>query len=383
METNSDKKEKVKDKENSLIIKHENKSYLSLGCCHVNIGLIFTYLYILSASGLNVINRILFRNYKFTFNFTYSFIQQLISLFLFILIGSRNEFFKKNVGNLNFEEFSKFKCYYISFALIFICNTLIGFYGMQLVNNVPMFLSLRKLTTVMLFILDIFYDKKKISLITMVCIFLMSGGSILIGLDTFTNDYTGYIIVFINNILSITYSKLTEVFKKHTGVSNLKLLVFNTFLAIPMLIVGAFICGEPKEVYLYCIGEHHNTIIHGTIYGLILYLSISCIFCAILSSSFFLSNEKTSSLMTSLIVNTKTVFISIFLHLFDKKRNKLTPLILIGLIMTTFGAIFINAESLCNNLKFNLKKKNKTDINSDETELIDVKDDSQEKNEKN
>ena len=150
-----------------------------------------------------------------------------------------------------------------------------------------------------------------------------------------------------------------------------------------MLIVGAFICGEPKEVYLYCIGEHHNTIIHGTIYGLILYLSISCIFCAILSSSFFLSNEKTSSLMTSLIVNTKTVFISIFLHLFDKKRNKLTPLILIGLIMTTFGAIFINAESLCNNLKFNLKKKNKADKNTDETELIDIKDDSQEKNEKN
>ena len=237
METKSDKKEE--DKENSIIIEHENKSYLSLGCCHINIGLIFTYLYILSASGLNVINRIIFRNYKFTFNFTYSFLQQLISLFLFIVIGSNNEIFKKNVGKLNFVEFSKFKCYYISFALIFICNTLIGFYGMQLVNNVSMFLSLRKLTTVMLFILDLFYDRKKISIITMLCIFLMTGGSILIGLETFTNDYTGYIIVFINNIITITYSKLTEVFKKHTGVSNLKLLVFNTFLAIPMLIIGS------------------------------------------------------------------------------------------------------------------------------------------------
>ena len=51
--------------------------------------------------------------------------------------------------------------------------------------------------------------------------------------------------------------------------------------------------------------------------------------------------------------------------------------------MTTFGAIFINAESLCNNLVFNLKKENKTDKNSDETELIDVKDVSQENKEKN
>ena len=46
----------------------------------------------------------------------------------------------------------------------------------------------------------------------------MSGGSILVGLDTFTNDYTGYIIVFVNNLITITYSKLTEVFRKHTGV---------------------------------------------------------------------------------------------------------------------------------------------------------------------
>ena len=84
--------------------------------------------------------------------------------------------------------------------------------------------------------------------------------------------------------------------------------------------------------------------------------------------------------MTNLIVNTKTVFISIFLHIYDRKRNKLSTLIFTGLIMTTFGAIFINAESLCNNLIFNLKKekqKNKeSEKKPEETELIDVKDES-------
>ena len=377
---------KEKNKGSSLIEKHDNKTFLNIGCCHINIGLIITYLYILSASGLNVINRVIFRNYKFTFNFTYSFLQQLVSLFLFTVIGSHNEYFKKNVGEINLTEFSKFKCYYISFALIFISNTIIGFYGMQLVNNVSMFLSLRKLTTVMLYILDLFYDKKKVSCITLLCIFLMAGGSLLIGFDTFTNDYSGYIIVFINNTITITYSKLTEVFRKHTGVSNLKLLVFNTYLAIPLLIILVIIAEEPKKVYSYFIREDKSIIIHGTFYGLAFYLIISCIFCVILSSSFFLSNEKNSSLMTNLIVNTKTVFISVLLYIFDSKRNKLSPLIITGLIMTTFGAIFINAESLCKNLIFNLKKekqKNKKEKKPEETELIDVKDESLENNKKN
>ena len=370
--------EKEKKKEDkALITTHDDKTYLNIGCCHIHVGLIFTYLYILSASGLNIINRIIFLNYRFTFNFTYSFLQQLVSLFLFVVVGKRNEKFNKNVGNLNFEEFYKFKCYYISFALIFICNTLIGFYGMQLVNNVSMFLSLRKLTTIMLFIVDLFDDKRKISVITTICIFLMSGGSILVGLDTFTNDYTGYIVVLINNIITITYSKLTEVFKRHTNVSNLKLLVYNTYLAIPMLIGGAIYCGEHKKVYNYFTSDKGISEFNGNIYHLIFYLTISCIFCAILSSSFFLSNEKTSSLMTNLIVNTKTVFISIFLYIYDKEKNKLTPLILTGLIMTTFGAIFINAESLFESLVFNLRNrnnKNGKEKKSEETELIEVKD---------
>ena len=251
MKAENSKEKEEEEKSMCLIIKHDDNTFLNLGCCHINIGLIFTYLYIISASGLNIINRIIFNDYKFTFNFTYGFIQQLVSLFLFLIIGTRSETFKKSVGDLGFSEFSKFECYYISFAIIFIINTLIGFYGMQLVNNVAMFLSLRKLTTCMLFFIDLFYDKRKLSWITILSIFLMSGGSILVGFDTFTKDYTGYIVVIINNIITITYSKLTEVFKKHTGVSNLKLLVYNTYLSIPILMIGAFFFGEHQKVYKY------------------------------------------------------------------------------------------------------------------------------------
>jgi hypothetical protein len=298
---------------------------------------------------LNVVNRILFQNYKFLFNFTLIFLQQFVSLILFRL-GTNNKNFKNKVGELSFEDFKKYKFYYLSFSLIFIANTFFNFYGNQLVKNISMFLSLKKLTLVMLFFIDFFYGKKKLSCITITCIFLVTGGSILVGIDSFSNDYFGYIVVFFNNVTAISYSKFTEVFRKHTGITNLKLLVYNNYLAMPILTIAIISTGEAKRLYIYFTCENNGS--EGTYYGLMLFLFISCLFCAILTSSFFISNEKNSSLMTNLLTNTKTIFTSVTLYLFDKAKNKLSIPIFIGLIMSTLGAIFINAESLFNNLSF-------------------------------
>ena len=371
-ETKEENKEET-DEENCLIIERDKKTFLNLIWCELNIGLAFTYLYIFSAAMLNVVNRILFQNYKFLFNFTLIFLQQLTSLILFTL-GTNNKNFKSKVGELSFEDFKKYKYYYISFSLIFIANTFFNFYGNQLVKNISMFLSLKKLTLVMLFFIDYFYGKKKLSCITITCIFLVAGGSILVGMDSFSNDYFGYVVVFFNNVTAISYSKFTEVFRKHTGVSNLKLLVYNNYLAVPILITAIICTGEAQRLYIYFTCEDNGS--EGTYYGLALFLFISCLFCAILTSSFFISNEKTSSLLTNLLTNTKTIFTSVTLYLFDKAKNKLSIPIFIGLLMSTLGAIFINAESLFYNLSFKKGKDKKeekgNDKNPEETELIDV-----------
>jgi hypothetical protein len=378
-EKNQEEDEKIE--EGCLIINRGNKTFLNLIWCELNIGLAFTYLYIFSAAMLNVVNRILFQNYKFLFNFTLIFLQQLTSLIIFTL-GLSNENFKNKLGELSIQDFSKYKCYYISFSIIFIANTFFNFYGNQLVKNISMFLSLKKLTLVMLFFIDFFYGKKKLSCITITCIFLITGGSILVGMDSFSNDYFGYIVVFFNNVTAISYSKYTEVFKKHTKVSNLKLLVYNNYLNIPILILCIFLSGEAKRLYIYFTCENNGS--EGTLYGLAMYVSISCIFCAILTASFFISNEKNSSLLTNLLTNTKTIFTSVTLYLFDKAKNKLSIPIFVGLAMGTLGAIFINAESLFYNLSLKRNKKENKEAektkNSKETELIDVED--KENNEK-
>ena len=197
----------VKNKENEdeeaeegcLIISRGDKTFLNLIWCELNIGLAFTYLYIFSAAMLNVVNRILFQNYKFLFNFTLIFLQQLTSLIIFTL-GTSNKNFGKKLGELSFKDFMKYKYYYISFSIIFIANVFFNFYGNQLVKNISMFLSLKKLVLVMLFFIDFFYGKKKLSCITISCIFLITGGSILVGMDSFSNDYWGYVVVFFNNV---------------------------------------------------------------------------------------------------------------------------------------------------------------------------------------
>ena len=380
----NDSKIKKEEEDTNIIITKGDNSYLNICCFELNIGLAFTYLYVISSSAINIINRIVFHTYEFNFNFTYSFLQQFASLLLFIMLRNR-ESIKKNLGELSLSDFGKFKCYYLTFTLISILNTLMGFYGNQLVKNISMFLTLKKFTVVFLLIIDLFFAKKKISLITIICIFLMTVGSLLVGMDTFSNDYLGYILVFISDVIQIVYSKLIEVFRQHTGVSSLKLLIYNIFLSIPILIIGALVTGEYQKIYIYLNNDKYGS--DGTIYGLSIYLIMSCLCCAILLSSFFISNEKTSSLITNLLTNTKTVLISVIMYFFDKSKNKLSLLILAGLIMSTVGAIFINAESLFNNISIKKNKtKNEKDKSSDddkeeketnETELIEVNEDSE------
>ena len=82
--------------------------------------------------------------------------------------------------------------------------------------------------------------------------------------------------------------------------------------------------------------------------------------------------------MTNLLNNSRTIFISASLYFFDKSKNELNLRMIIGLSMSTIGAIFINAENLINNLIFNTgkKKDEKKDEKKDDkdTEMLEIND---------
>ena len=78
--------------------------------------------------------------------------------------------------------------------------------------------------------------------------------------------------------------------------------------------------------------------------------------------------------MTNLLNNSRTIFISASLYFFDKSRNELNLRMIIGLSMSTIGAIFINAENLINNLIFNTGKKKDEKKDDKDTEMLEIND---------
>ena len=334
-----------------IVDKNENK-HLNLGICHLNLGLIFVYIYIIVSSLSSIITRILFHTYQFKFNFTLFFLEQLICAFVFA-------FFKKNI-QIDFQTFLKNLYFYLGFSTVYILNVLSVFYGHQLVKNVSMYFSLKKLTPLMLFFIDCFVGKKKISLITIISIFLLVGGSILVAKDSFTADYLGCGIVLISNILTIAYSKLTEIYHKITGYTNIKLLFYNIFLTLPILFIGIFLTGEYQKLYDYFYGIEDNGS-EGSFMGLSFFIFLYGLICSILTSSFFISNEKNSSLITKLLSNSRAIFVTVALHIFDKKKNKLNTPILLGLILAIIGSILINIESIMKNINKHKLKEEETD----------------------
>ena len=362
----------IKDKNENNIkekseLQNEPKSYMNCHCCQISIGLILTYTYIFISIFLNLNNRIIYHKYNFRFNFTLLFIQQLFSLITFFILSFKSKTFKDKTGEISFKDFLKFKYYYLSFCIIFLCNMLSSFYGNQLVINVSMYVTLRKLVLVMIFFLDFFVFKKSIKLLTIFSVFLISIGTTLVSMDDFTSDYLGYIVVIINNTLTIIYVKFGENFKKKTGVTNLKLLVYNSYLSQPILIAAIFIRGEYKKVFLYFNNE--NIIDKNYYYGFLFYLFISCSLCIILNSSFLLSNEKNSSLFTQLLSNSKDILFA-FLSYFILKNNKLTIRIIIGSIISTAGALLISMKSLSENLKFEKKEEEEEDKELEDKEQV-------------
>ena len=348
-----------------LIVKKDDKTYFNFLFCHLNVGLLYVYIYILASSLSSIISRILFHNYKFLFNFTLFFLEQSICTIIFSL-------FRKNI-QIDFPTFWKNKYYYIAFSTVYILNVLSVFYGHQLVHNVSMYFTLKKLTPLMLFINDFFIGKKKISLTTILSIFLIVGGSLLVAKDSFTKDYLGYCVVLLSNILTIIYCKLTEIYHKITGYTNIQLLIYNNYLTLPSLFLGIFITGEYRRLYDYFDSEDNDS--EGSVYSLLFYLFLYGVICSVLTSSFFISNEKNTSLITKLLSNSRAIFVTVFLHVFDKKKNKLNGTILVGLILAILGSILINIESLFKNIHSGKKRETfgKKNINEEAVVIIDLK----------
>ena len=183
-------------------------------------------------------------------------------------------------------------------------------------------------------------------------------GSVLAGVDTFSRDYVGIALTMVSNFINVAYNKFTESFKRRTGVPNLKLLVYNSYIAGPVLVVLIFVTGEYKKLIAYFVEEKYfnEDKTEGSLMGFIFITFISCTLVIILNSSFFMSNEKNTSMFTILLANTKDLFTCILAR-FILAGNKFTVNVVLGLTISTIGAVMFSLKSICDNMITGFKDK--------------------------
>ena len=339
----------------------EKKKYINLYICQLSVGIIFTYIFITCSITINIVNRVIFWKYKFKFNFTLILLQQLFCMIFFSICSQKSQIFIEQTGGISFSDFWKLKYQYIGYCLFFILKTVTSFLGYQLVTNIPMYVNLRKFLTAMTFIYQYFCKKKKISKINIFVVILLTLGAFLTGIDDYSTDIKGYLAVFMKNMFNLVNLEVSENFKKLYNMTNLKLLVYNSFLSTPLLFIYIFINGEFFRLINYFKEEHDFSYIY-----LIFFLFISCSIVMITNSSFFISNEKNTSLFTQLVSDTKYIVIT-FISYVVLRSFAFTWKNITGLFLSTLAAIIITVNSLYNNIKF--KPETNKENNSDTGEV--------------
>ena len=349
----SETEEQIEKKISSIQSKSiEKKKYVNLFICHLSVGIVFTYIFIICSITINIVNRIIFWKYKFKFNFTLILLQQIFCMVFFSVCSKYSKIFITQTGGVSMSDFWKLKYQYIGYSIFFILKTLNSLLGYQLVTNIPMYVNLRKFLTAMTFIYQYFFKKKKISNINILVVILLTLGAFLTGIDDYSTDYKGYAMVFLKNMFNLINLEISENFKQKNGVTNLKLLVYNSFLSTPLLFITIFINGEYSKVINYFKEEHDFNYKY-----LIIYLFLSCSIVMITNASFFISNEKNTSLFTQLVSDTKYIVIT-FISYFVLKSFAITWKNMTGIIISTIAAIIITINSLYNNIKINKNLKN-------------------------
>jgi len=328
----------------------EKKSYLNLYCFKLSYGIIYTYMFIGSSMAINIVNRVIFLQYKFKFNFTLIFLHQIFCILFFVTLSHTSKSFAKMAGKISFQDFLRLKYQYIFYSIFFIFKTVVAFLGYQLVVNIPMYVSLRRLLTGMTFVYQYFFKKRKISNLNILEVILLTVGTILTGIDDYTTDIKGYIAVFLKNTTGLINLEVSENFKKKNGVTNLKLLIYNSFLVIPVLIITILATGEYGRLRTYFNTEHNFNY-----HRLAMQLFFSCLIELITNTSFFMSNEKNNSLFTQLLSDTKYIFITLLSYKV-LKTFVFTWKNILGVGITTLAGIIITVNSLYNNIQ--VKKRN-------------------------
>eukprot|EP01138_Halocafeteria_seosinensis_P011733 gb/GECG01011991.1/.p1 GENE.gb/GECG01011991.1/~~gb/GECG01011991.1/.p1 ORF type:complete len:356 (+),score=32.42 gb/GECG01011991.1/:1-1068(+) len=214
----------------------------------------------------------------------------------------------------------------IPIGILFVLNMGLGFYAIRLCD-VPMFLTIRRTTTVFTLLFEYILLGKKASCRIIGAVGIIVGGAIVAGWNTLNTEYLGYLLTICNNVLSALYLNVNRKFGDETGVKGFGLLFYNALIAVPFSLILAYILGEVE--YIAAFPELLNPAFLASLF-------LSSVLGILMTYMVLLCISVNSPLVTSITGNVKDVVSTVLGALFFGFHA--TVMNLAGLAISFFGA---------------------------------------------
>lgn len=122
-------------------------------------------------------------------------------------------------------------------------NLAVGWWGLALVD-VPMFLAIRRTTTIITMIIEFFVLRTAPSMGVRLAVGVMMMGTIIAGYETFNDDFRGYMFVLMNNTITAVQLNFAKKFCNDHDVQGFGLVFYNGLVALPLSLIMALLMGE-------------------------------------------------------------------------------------------------------------------------------------------
>lgn len=211
-------------------------------------------------------------------------------------------------------------------------------------------MALRKLSTLVVFLWDIFINNKKIELLSSIGILFIGTGALIAGVTSkqyndLTYDLKGYCFVCIANLLTAGYLQLSnKLANKHPEMTAIVQSYYNGLLSLPLVFVLIYAL-EEHVIF----ATHPYTLSSTFLIGLFMVSTVGFLS----SFSSFLCTTQVSPMATTITGQLKVTstqdFISMFIGIISFPDVIPTPLFISGLCISSLGALIYSIGKYLNN----------------------------------
>lgn len=132
-------------------------------------------------------------------------------------------------------------------TLLFTSNVIVGLSALSLVN-IPMFSALRRLTLLFVMGAEYVFLKKTHSQAIINLVVIMTFGAFVSALDDVSFSRLGYLLVFLNNLLTALYLASIKRLFAQTKFDPLSLLYYTALMGAPVVVLLIIVTGELNSV---------------------------------------------------------------------------------------------------------------------------------------